>query len=115
MHCSRCEEDKPVSEFYFRRTEGRHHAYCKRCHNRYTHERFKQRKARAIAYKGGICADCRGTFHYAVFEFHHTDPTRKELTGNQLKRLAWETVKAELDHCELLCANCHRLRHWDDR
>ena len=73
-----------------------------------------KRKARAIAYKGGACADCGGVFRYAAFEFHHTDPARKELTGNQIKRLAWDKVKAELDHCVLLCANCHRLRHWRD-
>lgn len=113
MRCTRCQQDKPVSEFYFRKTENRHHPYCKRCHNAYTHERFKRRKARAITYKGGVCEDCGGAFHYSVFEFHHTDPTGKELTGNQIKRWAWDRVKAELDRCMLLCANCHRLRHWD--
>ena len=113
MICARCHEDKPVAEFYLRTPGGRRHSYCKSCHNRYTHERFKKRKAEAIAYKGGVCADCGGTFHYSAFEFHHTDPTRKELTGNQLKRASWDKVKAELDGCLLLCANCHRLRHWE--
>ena len=112
MVCSRCGQDKPTADFYFRRTENRHHPYCRPCHNEYTQERFKRRKEQAIAYLGGRCADCGGAFHPSVFEFHHRDPSRKDLTGNQIKRSAWPRVRSELDKCDLLCANCHRIRHW---
>lgn len=53
MTCSRCGQDKPETEFYFRQTEGRHHPYCRPCHNAYTQARFKRRKEQAIAYLGG--------------------------------------------------------------
>lgn len=112
MNCSRCGEDKPATDFYYRRTEARHHAYCRACHNAYTQERFKRRKLRAIEHLGGRCSDCGGAFHPSVFEFHHRDPGSKDLTGNQIKRGAWARVVRELDKCDLLCANCHRLRHW---
>jgi len=114
MICARCKEDKPENAFYYRQTEGRHHACCKACHNTYTHERFKRRKVKAIHYKGGACKDCGGTFHYSVYDFHHRDPGAKDLTGSQIKRMAWKTVVAELDKCDLLCANCHRVRHWGE-
>ena len=112
MICSRCGQDKPTTDFYFRRTEGRHHPYCRACHNEYTPDRFKRRKQKAIAYLGGQCQDCGGKFPPSVFEFHHRDPSKKDLTGNQIKRGAWDLVRAELDKCDLLCANCHRIRHW---
>lgn len=112
MNCSRCGEDKPAADFYYRRTEGRHHAYCRPCHNAYTQDRFKRRKTEAVEYLGGRCADCGGAFHPSVFEFHHRDPSQKDLTGNGIKRGAWARVVSELDKCDLLCANCHRLRHW---
>lgn len=115
MVCSRCRQDKPESAFYYRKTEGRHHPYCTACHNEYTQERFKRRKVEAISYLGGRCADCGGEFHPSVFEFHHRDPGAKDLTGNQIKRASWEKVKRELDGCDLLCANRHRLRHWGDQ
>lgn len=114
MICAQCKIDKPTSDFYYRKTEQRYHPYCKRCHNVYTHERFKRRKLKAIAYKGGACVDCGETFHYSVFEFHHLDPTQKDLSGQQIKRWSWKRVETELDKCLLLCANCHRLRHWGD-
>ena len=112
MVCSRCGQDKPTADFYFRRTENRHHPYCRPCHNEYTQERFKRRKEEAIAYLGGRCVDCGDAFHPSVFEFHHRDPSKKDLTGSQIKRGAWTRVRLELDKCDLLCANCHRIRHW---
>lgn len=114
MVCARCHEDKPDSAFYPQSASGRRHSYCKPCFNAYTHERFKRRKQNAIAYKGGACEDCGGVLHYSVYEFHHRDPTQKDLRGNQLKRLGWQTVRAELGKCDLLCANCHRMRHWGE-
>ncbi len=58
--------------------------------------------------------DCGGKFHPSVFEFRHRDPEAKDLTGNQIKRAAWARVQRELDGCDLLCANCHRIRHWQE-
>lgn len=68
-------------------------------------------KLKAIEYKGGKCVDCHGTFHPAVYEFHHLDPTFKDKDPSKVMTLKWEKIVAEIDKCVLLCANCHRIRH----
>ena len=74
-------------------------------------EKKRARKQDAISYLGGACKECNGEFHPAVFEFHHRDPATKDRDPSKLLQLKWERVKEELDKCDLLCANCHRLIH----
>lgn len=65
---------------------------------------------------GGQCADCGlKTDRIEVYDFHHLDPKQKDLNvGNALYR-AWDVVAAELLKCALLCSNCHRIRHANER
>lgn len=73
--------------------------------------RWIRRKKTAVEYKGGKCIDCGFTGHYAAYQFHHRDPYTKLYDWNKLRLHKWETVHAELDKCDLLCANCHSIRH----
>jgi predicted HNH restriction endonuclease len=77
-------------------------------------ERYREQKQRAIDFKGGACADCGGRFHPAAFDFHHVNGDGNELsTRRGWTALRWERVEAELLKCELLCSNCHRIRHFN--
>lgn len=71
------------------------------------------KKLKAIEYKGGKCAKCNLKYHYSVYDFHHLDPSIKEMTWNQMKNKSWSKIIAELDKCIILCANCHRIIHTD--
>jgi hypothetical protein len=60
------------------------------------------------------CADCDLFFHPWVMEFDHLDSDVKSFglgsgvgDGYSLQRL-----QKEMDKCELVCANCHRMRTW---
>ena len=75
-------------------------------------KRKRDRKLKAIEYKGNKCYDCGNSFHQSVYEFHHLDPSTKEANPASLKSASWEKFKEELDKCVMLCANCHRMRHW---
>ena len=88
--------------------------YCKKCFNLRCQRRWVKRKLEAIAYKGSQCQDCGlalAQSHYAVFEFHHLDPTQKDADWSKLRLGSNGKIQAELDKCVLLCANCHRIRH----
>lgn len=73
--------------------------------------RQRQRKLMAIEYLGGKCSKCFNEYHPSIYEFHHRNPKEKESDPAQASQLTWEKFKLELDKCDLLCANCHRLTH----
>ena len=79
----------------------------------YTNDRRAKLKEKCVEYMGGGGKDCGvNTNHYRVYDFHHLDTSTKLFsisTGGRSK--SWEKVKNELDKCEMLCANCHRMRH----
>jgi len=80
--------------------------------NKAARERRHARKIRAIEYKGGVCEHCKKSFHSAAFDFHHINPSEKELDPGLMMGLLDEKLFKELDKCILLCANCHRVHHF---
>lgn len=75
----------------------------------------RKRKEQAIQYLGNKCSRCNNQYHPAVYEFHHLDPETKDRDPSKMLQLKWSRVVAELDKCVLLCANCHRLTHHEDK
>ena len=71
-------------------------------------------KEEAVQYMGGKCEHCDGVFHTAAYDFHHVDPTQKDVDPGSLMRGLKHKLYAELDKCILLCANCHRIHHWKE-
>ena len=43
-----------------------------------------------------------------VYDFHHPDPLQKRFRIQERWSSRFESVKNELDKCQLLCSNCHR-------
>ena len=112
--CPKCKTVKPIDEFYKVSDRNGGSRYCKVCDKKYATERMIALKIKMIIYKGGCCKDCGLKLedsHYSVFDFHHTDPKSKDPNFRRIKSQKWEVIKAEIDKCELLCSNCHRIRH----
>ena len=87
--------------------------------NRDTYKEQKVRgysnKWNALQYKGSKCQQC-GESRPATLCFHHRDPSKKEmvLDGRTFANRKWETIKEEVDKCDLLCHNCHHILHYGD-
>jgi len=63
-----------------------------------------------------VCKRC-GESHPACLQFHHSDPTKKEISIADAVRRGFGVSRllAELDKCEVLCANCHAKHHARER
>jgi len=73
-------------------------------------------KKLAIDYKGGSCQRCGYNKCDGALEFHHLDPTKKDFSiSSSGNTRAWEVIKKELDKCIMVCANCHREIHEEER
>lgn len=114
--CPNCEEWKPLDGFHTAGTKDYHRqSWCKPCLNGRSRELAATLKSKAVAYKGGACHDCGENFPDYIYDFHHRDPEDKDfkISHHLTRNLDWQAVTQELDKCDLLCANCHRHRHYN--
>lgn len=84
------------------------------CQSHYRAARYVAIKDALIAAMGGKCSRCGGSFHRAVFDFHHCSTRKTEHPSSMLVNRSAEAVANELAGCVLLCANCHREVHSDE-
>ena len=76
----------------------------------------KAYKEKWRSYKATLaCVQC-GQNHPATFDFHHVDSSTKEASINKLiKNRAFKRAMEEVQKCVVLCANCHRIHHHNER
>jgi len=58
------------------------------------------------------CMDC-GETNPLVLEFDHRDPSDKKFTIAESKsgrKIGMSGLQGELDKCDVVCSNCHRIR-----
>ena len=107
--CTDCKVELSAENAYRKGT--RLNSRCKPCFNRYCGSRWNKRKEQAIEEKGNACHDCKRSFPYPAYDFHHLDPTSKDMDWNKMRLVTDQKLKEELAKCVLLCAVCHRMRH----
>lgn len=61
--------------------------------------------------EGKPCTRCNGYFHFKALDWHHKDATDKLFNvSDALNNLyGKERILQEIEKCELICANCHRI------
>ena len=77
----------------------------------YMKRRRRKIKQTLVDEAGGKCIRCGYDECIAALEFHHRDPSEKEI---RLTDRSMEKLRAEAAKCDLLCANCHRIVHSED-
>lgn len=132
-NCNVCKELKPLTTQYFHRNRCQRDGFrleCKDCaktidrlanakyyiqNSEKKKEKVKQRRTEIIKFieiwkKDKVCCRCNESDH-RTFEFHRRDPFKKDLSIGKVAKHGWsiKRVIEEIEKCELLCANCHRI------
>jgi hypothetical protein len=85
-------------------------------HRKAERDRVMKRHDETVAFLRDLrrvpCADCGGMSPPYVMDFDHRDPRKKlfAITGGHSPLLSREKLIAEIDKCDIVCANCHALR-----
>lgn len=62
------------------------------------------------------CKKC-GMSHPGALEFHHREPEKKVMSiSRMVSKYDFEEtyiILEEIKKCDVLCANCHRILHWE--
>lgn len=127
--CSACSLEKALEEFNRKGVDLQSRCRpCQRAYHRLYYQRNKSRfiaknrrnknrqrkRLRAILWgvKQCPCQDCGDTFHPWVMELDHREGTKKEAAVANLasKGCTDARLLEEIDKCDVVCANCHRMR-----
>lgn len=127
--CSKCKNDLPIEQFSIKK--GKPQSYCKSCHSEYRKNHYEQNKQKYIdkasnyrkefwewfrnLKKDLSCIKCGEDRHW-VLDFHHRDSSLKDNEVSKLiNSVSKSKVLQEIEKCDVLCANCHRDLHYQER
>ena len=126
--CSACAIVLPFSKFrrLIKSPDG-HSGRCSDCAKAYCRSHYRNNRddylARVMADKEARrqevrrakdrpCADCGGRFHFSAMDFDHLPGQTKLLSIGSGLATGNRKLRAEMAKCEVVCANCHRVRTW---
>lgn len=91
---------------------------CNKCYMEMKQKRRVKMRIWFQDYKKTLkCKNC-GNSDFRVLDFHHNGIKEKESevsTWASNGRRSIENIKKEIEKCDVLCANCHRILHYEER
>jgi transcription elongation factor Elf1 len=129
--CSTCKVEKEEVEFHpHKRKRDGLCSYCKICQRTRSQENYIKHKQKFLdrekkrkktiriwmnEYKDKLsCVQC-GESHIATLDFHHIDSAEKELSISKMRGFSIKKIQEEMEKCVVLCSNCHRKLHYEER
>ena len=129
--CIWCRLLKPVAAFAFRsKALGTRQSHCRSCHAAYRRSHYLRNRPEYIAreverirrrrtenrhllrayLRSHPCVTC-GESDIVTLQFDHRDrATKRQDVGILVIAKPWSVVCAEIEKCDVRCANCHRRR-----
>lgn len=126
--CIKCGDTKPLNQFRDRKLKSGKSVKnnkCIECLKAYSRQHYKHNpkmyggktsQRRTIAQHQMLnylsnksCFDCHNT-DFRVLEFDHISNKKMNVSSMVAGGYAWSTILSEIQKCEIVCANCHRIR-----
>lgn len=126
--CCGCNIEKELTEFH--KKKGGHQGMCKDCRKVYIRnhyiknkEKYMEKAAKCTKenrkwyreYKDTLRCTLCGENHPACLEFHHRDRETKAEEPSRLIIYGKKRFLKEIEKCDVLCSNCHRKLHHNER
>jgi hypothetical protein len=73
----------------------------------YNKQQLKQKLAQIKESSG--CVDC-GINNHIILDFDHLHDKKYNISRMIHDGFSWAAIKKEISKCEVVCANCHRIR-----
>jgi hypothetical protein len=109
--CKHCEIESDNLDLFVIRKGSKHGRInvCRVCYNIRRRQRFAERRELVDSIKSQPCADCGISYPPYVMDFDHVRGEKSFELGSRGDRSA-KALLAEIEKCDVVCANCHRLR-----
>jgi hypothetical protein len=115
--CKSCNKTLSLTKFKKRGATGRQshtfHSMCNQClYVKYTRPNADKKTEEIRKYKlEQGCIDCGYNQHPEALEFDHKPNSNKLFNvGEKLGAYSLDKIWAEINKCEVVCANCHAIR-----
>lgn len=135
MICNDCKTEKPDEEFVFRnKTKGIRKRRCKACQKLLSRKHYENNKQAYIEkslrngrlqrvknrqfvneLKLSPCSQCHRNYPVEAMEFDHLHGKVSEVSTLVKNGVSINRIKQEIAKCDLVCANCHRIRTYQRR
>jgi hypothetical protein len=104
-YCHKCGETNS-NNFY-----GNDKHICGKCHNNRVMNAGKEKRDYAIEQLGSSCKICGFNEYKCSLDIHHLDPKTKDSNFKSMRGWSIKRIDKEIQHCVLLCKNCHSAYH----
>lgn len=110
-------KDLEASRELIRANSRRNYAKNKEYYQKKTKKRRKMLYDWYREYKATLWCEQCGQDHPATLDFHHEDSDDKEFSISSMpaRGISIENMKNEISKCMVLCANCHRIVHYEEK
>jgi predicted HNH restriction endonuclease len=93
----------------------RYYANNKEKRDKEAKERRESIRQSLADYKNSLSCERCGFSNPVALDFHHARGEKSENIGKMVSRgYSFASIMAEIEKCDVLCANCHRIEHGAD-
>ena len=114
--CKKCGQVKLLDQFanagIIKGVSYKRHQ-CISCYSKIKMEKSREKINNFREYKKTLKCERCGFSDYRALQFHHKDSNKEGTVAVMARSHSWDSLYEEIVKCEVLCANCHQIEHYN--